>query len=159
MGFPMMPKPIKPICIGCPPVRPYPELGHFPRRGSVLQPRVAVLGYPGKDGGEFPNPTGVAAESPRVPNRIGLSRIAIGVHGAFDLKPCCNPVGVARIIAAIPKVAEYSNLGLWAAIPGLREAMSCFRPTPKGLRLSPTRSAHPIRSRSVAGSHETHPCF
>jgi hypothetical protein len=97
------------------------EFGHFPRRGSVLQPRVAVLGYPGKDGGEFPNPTGVVAESPRVPNRIGLSRIAFGVHGAFDVKPCHNPVGVARIIAAIPKVAEYSNLDLWGATPlGLR---------------------------------------
>ncbi len=33
----------------------------FPRRGSVLQPRVAVLGYPGKEGGEIPNPNGVAA--------------------------------------------------------------------------------------------------
>jgi len=26
------------------------EFGYFPRRGSGLQPRVAVLGYPGKDG-------------------------------------------------------------------------------------------------------------
>jgi hypothetical protein len=33
----------------------------FPRRGSVLQPRVAVLGYPGKDGGKWTNPNGVAA--------------------------------------------------------------------------------------------------
>jgi hypothetical protein len=39
----------------------------FPERGSGLQPRVAVLGYPGKDGGEFPNPTGVVAESPAYP--------------------------------------------------------------------------------------------
>jgi hypothetical protein len=35
----------------------------FPRRGFRLQPRVAVLGYPGKDGAEFPNPNGVAATS------------------------------------------------------------------------------------------------
>ena len=33
----------------------------------------------------------------------------------FDMEHWCNPVGVARIIAAIPKVAEYSNLGLWAS--------------------------------------------
>ena len=32
----------------------------FPEGDPVLQPRVAVLGYPGKDGGKFPNPTGVA---------------------------------------------------------------------------------------------------
>src|SRR5437867_4101958 len=32
----------------------------FPRRGCGLQPRVAVLGYPGNDGGELPNPKGVA---------------------------------------------------------------------------------------------------
>jgi len=37
------------------------EFGHFPRRGSVLQPRVAVLGYPGNAGGEFANPNGVVA--------------------------------------------------------------------------------------------------
>ena len=89
----------------------------FPRRGSVLQPRVAVLGYPGKDGGEFHNSTGVVAKPPGVPNRISLSRIGIdySVHGAFDVKARRNPVGVARIIAAIPKVAEYSNLGFWSA--------------------------------------------
>jgi hypothetical protein len=53
------------------------EFGQFPRRGSVLQPRVAVLGYPGKDGGEFPNPTGVVAKLPRVSNRISSSRFVI----------------------------------------------------------------------------------
>ncbi len=37
------------------------KFGQFPRRGCVVQPRVAVLGYPGKDGSEFPNPNGVAA--------------------------------------------------------------------------------------------------
>ena len=35
----------------------------------------------------------------------------------FSAVTCRNPVWVARIIAAIPKVAEYSNLGLWAATP------------------------------------------
>src|SRR4030095_43584 len=32
------------------------KFGHFPRRGFVLQPRVAVLGYPGKDGERVPQP-------------------------------------------------------------------------------------------------------
>ncbi len=35
----------------------------FPEGDPVLQPRVAVLGYPGKDDGEFPNPNGVVARS------------------------------------------------------------------------------------------------
>jgi hypothetical protein len=64
----------------------------FPRRGSVLQPRVAVLGYPGKGGGEL-------LES--------LSFIEF--TAPFNAEHCHNPVGVAKIIAAIPKVAEYSN--------------------------------------------------
>ena len=34
---------------------------------------------------------------------------------AFIVERRRNPVRVARIIAAIPKVAEYSNLGLWAS--------------------------------------------
>jgi hypothetical protein len=34
---------------------------------------------------------------------------------AFDVEPCHNPVGVARIVAAFPKVAGYSNLGLWVS--------------------------------------------
>jgi|GEM_PF-6760792 len=32
---------------------------------------------------------------------------------AFDADHGRNPVGVAKIIAAIPQVAEYCNLGLW----------------------------------------------
>ena len=61
----------------------------------------------GKMASEFPNPNGVVAKParPRTPTR----RIA------FDVGHCGNPVGVARIVAAIPKVAEYSNLGLWAS--------------------------------------------
>src|SRR6185295_3090892 len=47
-----------------PSVRRALEFGHFPRRGSVLQPRVAVLGYPGNAGGEFANPNGVVAKPP-----------------------------------------------------------------------------------------------
>jgi hypothetical protein len=37
------------------------EVWTFPRRGSVLQPRVAVLGYPGTSIGVDSNPNGVVA--------------------------------------------------------------------------------------------------
>jgi hypothetical protein len=47
------------------------EFGHFPRRGSVLEPRVAVLGYPGKDGADLRNPDGVVAKPPSVHRPIG----------------------------------------------------------------------------------------
>jgi hypothetical protein len=59
----------------------------------------------GKTAGEFPNPNGVVAKPPRVHEPAD----------SFDAEQCRNPVGVARIIAAIPTVAEYSNLGLWAS--------------------------------------------
>ena len=37
-------------------------IDHVPRRGYDRQPRVAVLGYPGKEPSKFPNPNGVAAK-------------------------------------------------------------------------------------------------
>jgi len=37
---------------------------------------------------------------------------------AFDVADWRNPVGVARIVAAIPKVAEYSNLDGYEAARG-----------------------------------------
>jgi hypothetical protein len=65
-----------------------------------------------------------------------LSRIAIGALGAFDVKPCRNPVGVARIVAAIPRVAEYSNLGLPGHNPvGVARSDVVLPPNPKGVAL------------------------
>jgi hypothetical protein len=47
------------------------EFGRFPRRGYVFEPRVAVLGYPGK-AAEFRNPNGVVAKPALVPRPGGL---------------------------------------------------------------------------------------
>ena len=61
----------------------------------------------------------------------------------FDMELWRNPVGVARVIAAIPKVAEYRNLGLWASTttwlnPPIAFVEHCFgvRSSPQGIRIS-----------------------
>jgi hypothetical protein len=82
------------------------SLDLFPEGDPASSPGVAVLGYPGKDGEGVAQPQrGCGQAWPRTPTQ----RIA------FEVKHWRNPVGVARIIAATPKVAEYSNLGLWAS--------------------------------------------
>jgi hypothetical protein len=69
------------------------EFGHFPRRGFVLQPRVAVLGYPGKDASEFRNPNGVVAKPGRVHRPSGLpltwstGATSLGLGGSSLLFP------------------------------------------------------------------------
>ena len=81
------------------------EFGHFPRRGSVLQPRVAVLGYPGNAGGEFANPKGVVAKPP-LTTRIRGSDEGVSSRefiASFTWSNAATPVGVAKIIAAIPQ--------------------------------------------------------
>ena len=86
----------------------------FPRRGFVLQPRVAVLGYAGKDGAEFPNPDGVVAQplgAHRPPDQIALNEFI----GPFTWDTATTPLGLRGSSLLFPKVAEYSNLGLWAA--------------------------------------------
>ena len=82
------------------------EVGHFPRRGFVLQPRVAVLGYPGKDASEFRDPNWVVAKPARVNRPSGLP---------LPRSTAATPVGVARIITDFPRVADYSNPELWAS--------------------------------------------
>jgi hypothetical protein len=72
------------------------EFGHFPRRGSVLQPRVAVLGYPGKDGKLFRNPKGVVAK----PARSSTERIA------FDGGALPQPHWGCQDYPGIPKSAD-----------------------------------------------------
>jgi hypothetical protein len=94
------------------------EFGHFPEGDFVLQPRVAVLGYPGKTAGELPNPNGVAAKSSRVHRPSGLDCLESLSFIEF-MAPCtwstaATPLGLRGSSLWSPKVAEYSNLGLWA---------------------------------------------
>src|SRR6185436_17584695 len=99
-----------------PSVRRALEFGHFPRRGYVLQPRVAVLGYPGNAGGELANPNGVVAK-PAVTTRIRGSDEGVSSRefiASFTWSNPATPLGLRRSSRLFPKVAEYSNLGLWA---------------------------------------------
>ena len=72
----------------------------------VAQPRVAVLGYPGKRPRALHNPNGVVAA------RYGWGGDAIDL-----LPPVCplwaaTPLGLCGPSRSFPRVAEYSNPGL-----------------------------------------------
>ena len=98
-----------------PSVRRALEFGHFPRTGSVLQPRVAVLGYPGNAGGEFANPNGVVATPVTTPIRGSDEAVSSREFiASFTWSNTATPSGLQRSSRLFPKVAAYSNLGLWA---------------------------------------------
>lgn len=74
-----------------------------PARGCSSQPRLAVLGYPGKRGRDgFATLKGL---------RPTVSAIAAPSRFALD-RERHNPVGVVPAETSHPKVAEYDNLGL-----------------------------------------------
>ncbi len=91
----------------------------FPEGDPVLQPRVAVLGYPGRDAAIFLTPTGLRpglvsrAHELNKRELIETNLIPIG----YAWKPATTPVGLGNSLAVFPRVAEYSNPGLEDGIP------------------------------------------
>ena len=95
------------------------EFGHFPEGDPSYSPGLLYSATLGKAAEEFPNPNGVRPilvvyTDPAGSHCLELLSF-IDFRGSLQAEGCRNPIGVARIIPAIPKVAEYSNLGLWDA--------------------------------------------
>ena len=88
-----------------------------PRRGRVAQPRVAVLGYPGKRTTIAQPQRGYGS----VPHTtlIPILRCACAAVPEAHLADVegRNPFRVGTQSAVVPKVAEYGNLGLSDATP------------------------------------------
>src|SRR5262249_36528687 len=59
-----------------------------PRRGCIVQPRVAVCGYPGYDGLCSSNPEGVASSSPGLPSAATLGTTGYVPPTPTGLRPC-----------------------------------------------------------------------
>jgi hypothetical protein len=80
--------------------------GHLPEGDPSSSPGLLYSATLGKTANEFRNPNGVVARWQRTATQLGLPT----TRGALP-----QPRWGCEIIAAIPKVAEYSNLGLWAS--------------------------------------------
>src|SRR5262249_25933885 len=71
------PKGLRRPAQGCRPRLPWVKLVKSlePRRGCVVQPRVAVRGYPGSSWSNLWNPEGVASSSPGLPSAATLGQV------------------------------------------------------------------------------------
>ena len=95
------------------------EFGHLPEGDPSYSPGLLYSATLGNRRRSSLTPTGfrpilVAYTDPAGSNCLELLSF-IDFTSTLQAEGCRNPVGVARIIPAIPKVAEYSNLGLWDA--------------------------------------------
>ena len=92
-----------------------PVRGGQPRKGCILQPKVAVLSYLGNYGGLRSNPERVHLHRQQDELRALLRKHNVG-WDALYVGLSHNPVGVGRR-RPFPRVAEYSNPGLSDATP------------------------------------------
>src|SRR5262249_53753387 len=98
-----------------------PQKGPQPRRGCVVQPRVAVCGYPGKRPQEGANPEGVASAVPGLPSAATLGDV---MKKMFNPSVGCPKMICSNLVATpkgcehfVPRVAADGNPGMADATP------------------------------------------
>jgi hypothetical protein len=80
------------------------SLDIFPEGDPSSSPGLLYSATLGNPRGEFANPNGVVTKSTGTQTNqgIGRRRIVSRVHCVFHVEQRLNPVGVAKIVAAIP---------------------------------------------------------